>query len=97
MVSGMEAAIARWRFESGGRSAFRDAKSPDLDGGNASSRRPTQYTEAPSVLQEERESNRAIMGETAKTTRRPRADRVRNRERLLTAAAAVFSAGGPEA
>lgn len=37
------------------------------------------------------------MGETAKTTRRPRADRVRNRERLLTAAAAVFSAGGPEA
>src|SRR5258707_11478418 len=31
------------------------------------------------------------------TTRRPRADAVRNRERLLEAAKAVFSAGGPEA
>src|SRR5437588_12658827 len=33
----------------------------------------------------------------AKTTRRPRADAVRNRERLLEAANAVFSAGGPDA
>ena len=32
-----------------------------------------------------------------KTARRPRADSIRNRERLLEAAAAVFSAGGPEA
>ena len=31
------------------------------------------------------------------TVRRPRADAVRNRERLLAAAKAVFSAGGPEA
>lgn len=31
------------------------------------------------------------------TTRRPRADAVRNRERLLEAAKAVFSAGGPDA
>jgi AcrR family transcriptional regulator len=32
-----------------------------------------------------------------KTARRPRADRLRNRERLLEAAKAVFSAGGPDA
>jgi AcrR family transcriptional regulator len=32
-----------------------------------------------------------------KTKRRPRADAVRNRERVLMAAAVVFSAGGPEA
>jgi AcrR family transcriptional regulator len=32
-----------------------------------------------------------------KTARRPRSDSVRNRERLLEAAAAVFGAGGPEA
>jgi AcrR family transcriptional regulator len=38
------------------------------------------------------------MGErSAKTTRRPRADAVRNRERVLEAAKAVFSAGGPDA
>lgn len=36
------------------------------------------------------------MGESS-TTRRPRADAVRNRERLLEAAKAVFSAGGPDA
>ena len=32
-----------------------------------------------------------------KTARRPRSDSVRNRERLLEAAAAVFGAGGPDA
>src|SRR5258708_17634570 len=31
------------------------------------------------------------------STRKPRADAVRNRERVLDAAKAVFSAGGPEA
>lgn len=34
---------------------------------------------------------------TVKATRRPRADSIRNRELLLQAAAAVFSAGGPDA
>ena len=34
---------------------------------------------------------------TAETARRPRADAVRNRERLLEAAKAIFSAGGPDA
>jgi AcrR family transcriptional regulator len=34
---------------------------------------------------------------TAETARRPRADAVRNRERLLEAAKAIFSAGGPAA
>jgi AcrR family transcriptional regulator len=33
----------------------------------------------------------------AKSTRKPRADSVRNRERVLEAAKAVFAAGGPEA
>jgi AcrR family transcriptional regulator len=38
------------------------------------------------------------MGEhSTKTTRRPRTDAIRNRERVLEAAKAVFSAGGPEA
>jgi len=38
------------------------------------------------------------MGEhSAKTTRRPRADAVHNRERVLESAKAVFSAGGPDA
>jgi AcrR family transcriptional regulator len=38
------------------------------------------------------------MGEhSAATTRKPRADALRNRERVLAAAKAVFSAGGPEA
>src|ERR1700749_4759380 len=32
-----------------------------------------------------------------KTLRKPRADAVRNRERVLEAAKAVFSAGGPDA
>jgi AcrR family transcriptional regulator len=37
------------------------------------------------------------MKESADKTRKPRADAVRNRERVLEAAKAVFSAGGPEA
>jgi AcrR family transcriptional regulator len=35
--------------------------------------------------------------QSAQTVRRPRADAVRNRERVLEAAKAVFSAGGPDA
>src|SRR6202171_5621014 len=35
--------------------------------------------------------------QSAATVRRPRADAVRNRERVLEAAKAVFSAGGPDA
>src|ERR1700688_627902 len=38
-----------------------------------------------------------MAGQSAATLRRPRADAVRNRERVLEAAKAVFSAGGPEA
>ena len=34
---------------------------------------------------------------TAETVRKPRADAIRNRERVLEAAKAVFSAGGPDA
>jgi AcrR family transcriptional regulator len=37
------------------------------------------------------------MGHSAKTARRPRADSVRNRERLIEAAAAVFGGGDPDA
>src|SRR5260370_4468645 len=39
----------------------------------------------------------AHIGKTEKTTRKPRADAIRNRERVLEAAKVVFSAGGPEA
>src|SRR5690349_21200064 len=34
---------------------------------------------------------------TEKTSRKPRADSIRNRERLLDAATQIFSAGGPQA
>jgi AcrR family transcriptional regulator len=37
------------------------------------------------------------MRQSEKSTRKPRADAVRNRERVLEAAKAVFSAGGPDA
>jgi AcrR family transcriptional regulator len=37
------------------------------------------------------------MKESAEKTRKPRADAIRNRERVLEAAKAVFSAGGPDA
>src|SRR5580704_8949546 len=37
------------------------------------------------------------MKQSRKTTRKPRLDAVRNRERVLVAAKTVFSAGGPEA
>lgn len=39
----------------------------------------------------------AVMDDHADPTRKPRADAVRNRERVLEAAKAVFNAGGPEA
>jgi AcrR family transcriptional regulator len=39
----------------------------------------------------------AGIGQSEKTTRKPRADAIRNRERVLEAAKVVFSAGGPEA
>jgi AcrR family transcriptional regulator len=38
-----------------------------------------------------------MVEQTAETIRRPRADAIRNRERVLEAAKAVFSAGGPDA
>src|SRR6266705_1648084 len=38
-----------------------------------------------------------MASQSAATLRKPRADGVRNRERLLEAAKAVFSAGGPDA
>jgi AcrR family transcriptional regulator len=38
-----------------------------------------------------------IADQSAETARKPRADAVRNRERVLEAAKAVFSAGGPDA
>jgi AcrR family transcriptional regulator len=38
-----------------------------------------------------------MANQSAETVRRPRADAVRNRERVLEAAKAVFSAGGPDA
>ncbi len=56
------------------------------------------YTEASSVFQDEDDKTICHMGDrSAETARRPRADAVRNRERVLEAAKAVFSAGGPEA
>jgi AcrR family transcriptional regulator len=55
-----------------------------------------EYTEGASVFQEVR-IGQSSMSDTETRTRRPRADAVRNRERVLEAAKEVFSAGGPEA
>jgi len=56
------------------------------------------YTEDASVLQVAWENVTDDMGDqSSKTTRSPRTDAVRNRERVLEAAKAVFSAGGPDA
>src|SRR5271163_1143193 len=38
-----------------------------------------------------------MAGQSAATLRKPRSDAVRNRERVLESAKAVFSAGGPDA
>jgi AcrR family transcriptional regulator len=56
------------------------------------------YTEGASAFQGARDGKTDRMtDQAAESTRRPRADAVRNRERVLEAAKAVFSAGGPEA
>ena len=56
------------------------------------------YTEGTSVFQGTRFEKTGHMADhAAEQARRPRADAVRNRERVLEAAKAVFSAGGPEA
>jgi AcrR family transcriptional regulator len=54
------------------------------------------YTEGASEYQEE-SGALSKMGLTAKRSRKPRADSVLNRERLLEAATAIFAAGGPQA
>ncbi len=53
------------------------------------------YTEATSAFQGAEMSSR--QGQSEKRPRKPRADAVRNRERVLEAAKSVFSAGGPDA
>lgn len=56
------------------------------------------YTEDASVLQVvTKRFARPMDNPSDKMPRRPRADAVRNRERVLEAAKAVFSAGGPDA
>lgn len=56
------------------------------------------YTEATSVLQVgTRIVTNNLADHSNKLTRRPRADAARNRELVLEAAKAVFSAGGPDA
>src|SRR5215470_12179277 len=56
------------------------------------------YTEGPSALQGDLTTRRVEMiGPSAAIVRKPRADAVRNRERVLEAAKAVFSAGGSDA
>src|SRR4029450_289213 len=52
------------------------------------------YTEGASVLQEARSKSGNMPDDADKPSRRPRADAIRNRELLLVALAAVFSAGG---
>lgn len=51
----------------------------------------------PPLSSDEAEKTNHMEDKSAKTARKPRADAVRNRERVLEAAKAVFSSGGPEA
>jgi AcrR family transcriptional regulator len=56
------------------------------------------YTEGPSAFQGTEIGQSGMRSlEKEKGTRKPRADAIRNRERVLEAAKTVFSAGGPEA
>jgi AcrR family transcriptional regulator len=55
------------------------------------------YTEGSSAFQGAEMDDRVKQSAKAKAVRKPRADAVRNRERVLEAAKAVFSAGGAEA
>lgn len=55
------------------------------------------YTEGASVLQAKNAMTGKMGQESEKANRKPRADSVRNREKLLAAAHDVFSAGGPDA
>ena len=57
----------------------------------------TIYTEGSSVYQEGQACFWQMEQETGKTTRKPRADSIRNRERLLDAATEIFSTGAPQA
>jgi AcrR family transcriptional regulator len=59
--------------------------------------RVSYYTEASSVLQGKAGTLTQMGSQPAETVRRPRADAARNRERVLEAARAVFSAGGADA
>ena len=63
----------------------------------ASGRRSDYYTEASSVFQEGSSIENPMAVRSAIALRKPRSDSIRNRDRLLKAAARVFSAGGPEA
>ena len=67
-----------------------------LDAGAMSQRGSTPYTEGASAFQALLRLD-VGMRQSEKSERKPRADAVRNRERVLEAAKAVFRAGGPEA
>jgi AcrR family transcriptional regulator len=68
-----------------------------LDAGAICRRVSTRDTEASSVLQAPYRDLAIAMRQLENRSRKPRADAVRNRERVLAAAKAVFSAGGAEA
>jgi AcrR family transcriptional regulator len=55
------------------------------------------YTEDASAFKGKDNETSEMEDQPAETARKPRADAVRNRERVLEAAKAVFSAGGPDA
>jgi AcrR family transcriptional regulator len=62
------------------------------------SKRRGAYTEVPSALQGDgKTDNEQMADQAAEPVRKPRADAVRNRERVLEAAKAVFSTGGADA
>src|ERR1700742_4783211 len=67
-------------------------------GGRIRSLRSSEYVEEPSVYKRAKDDHiKEMTVRPAEIVRKPRADAIRNRERVLEAAKAVFSAGGADA
>ena len=75
-----------------------DRRRHQVIGGRIRIRRFREYVEEPSVYKRGKDDQiKKMTTRPAETVRKPRADAIRNRERVLEAAKAVFSAGGPDA
>ena len=75
-----------------------DRRRQQVIGGRVWIRRSPEYVEDPSVYKRGKSDQiKEMTARPAEIVRKPRADAIRNRERVLEAAKAVFSAGGADA